>query len=73
MESLHIFQEKLFDDVQSVTQMLTKYNRIIQKLSEPEVSIKIENDMKNGVLLNHASSNVICHRCCHRLMLVQRF
>lgn len=36
------FQEKLFVDVQSVTQMLAKYNSIIQSLSEPEVSIKLK-------------------------------
>lgn len=42
MESSHIFQEMLFVDVQAVTQMLTKYNSIIQSLSEPEVSIKLK-------------------------------
>lgn len=36
------FQEKLFVDVQSVSQMLAKYNSIIQSLSEPEVSIKLK-------------------------------
>lgn len=36
------FQEKLFVDVQSVSQMLAQYNSIIQSLSVPEVSIKLK-------------------------------
>lgn len=48
LNDMFFFQELLFIDVQSVAQMLAKYNNIIQSLSEPEVSIKLKAFRERG-------------------------